>query len=136
MAAALRAELAQIEPVVIVWIGYSGGGALARLLAPRFDETVALITIAANLDLPAWRSAHGLPPLAESLNPRDAPKLPPSTYQRHYVGGRDKVVPLSATANAVSDLDQLEIFQDFDHSCCWLGIWPEVLADLEFLSPK
>ena len=38
----------------IVWFGYSGGGALAVLLALRFPQSVAVITVAANLDIDGW----------------------------------------------------------------------------------
>jgi len=43
----------------LVFLGHSGGGTLAMLIAPYFDETVAVITLAANLDINAWADHHG-----------------------------------------------------------------------------
>ena len=43
----------------VAWFGHSGGGTIAVLLAERFPETVALITIAANLDTAAWAAYAG-----------------------------------------------------------------------------
>jgi pimeloyl-ACP methyl ester carboxylesterase len=43
-------------------IGYSGGGALATLIAERRGDVAWLITIAANLDLAAWIRSRGIAP--------------------------------------------------------------------------
>lgn len=59
MAAALRRVLQAGGFDRLIWVGYSGGGAIAVLLAPRFTETTDLITIAANLDIDAWADLHG-----------------------------------------------------------------------------
>ena len=55
MAAALRPDLAMESGYDrVVWVGHSGGGALAMLLAERVPETTAVVTIAADLDTEAW----------------------------------------------------------------------------------
>ena len=111
----------------IVWLGYSGGGALAVLLAGRVAETTAVITVAANLDIDAW--ADGLPGgrLAGSLNPARQPPLPAHVHQRHYAGGRDRTVPVETAPPAAG----LVVVPEYDHRCCWTRLWPAVLADLE-----
>ena len=116
----------------VVLIGYSGGGTLAMLLAERLDSTVAVVTLAGNLDVAAWTAHHGLPPLDGSLDPATRPPLPQTIRQLHLAGGRDRVVPpsLIAAALAAKDGPPLQILPDFDHACCWSEVWPDVLAEV------
>ena len=55
----------------IALAGYSGGGAMAALIAARRPDTVCLVTVAAPLDTGAWTQAIGVSPLRTSLNPLD-----------------------------------------------------------------
>ena len=55
----------------VALFGYSGGGAIAALLAARRDDAVSLVTVAGNLDHVAWTSHHEVAPLSGSLNPAD-----------------------------------------------------------------
>ena len=69
MAAAVR-RIATAEGVErVIWFGYSGGGTLAMLLAPRVPETQEVVTVAANLDVAAWVRHHAIRPLDGSLDP-------------------------------------------------------------------
>lgn len=110
----------------IVWLGYSGGGVLAVLLAARLPETAGVVTVAANLDVDAWADRPGWSPLTGSLNPARLAPLPGGVYQRHYAGGRDRTVPVTRSARTVG----LVVVPDYDHRCCWTVLWPAVLADL------
>lgn len=74
-------------------IGYSGGGAVAVLLADRRDDVDWLITIAGNLDHGAWTNYHGVSPLSGSLEPADAAEGVQHIPQVHYVGEEDDIVP-------------------------------------------
>ena len=130
MAAALRRVLASTEYDRLIWFGYSGGGTLATLLAPRFYATTDLITIAANLDIDAWTDLHAFSRLAGSLNPAQQPPLPAQIRQRHYVGGKDRVVPREVTARGPIRPDMLVVLPAYDHTCCWEKIWPAVLDEL------
>ena len=130
MAAALRRVLATTEYERLIWFGYSGGGTLATLLAPRFGGTTDLITIAANLDIDAWTDLHAFSRLAGSLNPARQPPLPARIKQRHYVGGKDRMVPRAVTQRAPIGLDTLVVVPAYDHTCCWEKIWPSVLDEL------
>jgi hypothetical protein len=135
MAAALRAILDADGVTRVSWFGYSGGGTLALLLAPRFPETVAVVTVAANLDIDAWADLHGYDRLAGSLNPA---REPPATAipQRHYAGGRDRVVPPAIVARGPIAPGTLTIVEKFDHTCCWVDLWPTVLADARRLAGR
>jgi hypothetical protein len=131
MAAAVRRILRAGAFDDLAWFGYSGGGTLAVLLAPRFSETTDLITIAANLDIDAWADAHGYARLIGSLNPARQPPLPAPIRQRHYVGGQDRIVPREVVAKGPVHPDTLVVIDSYDHTCCWEVIWPTVLAELD-----
>src|SRR4030095_5539825 len=59
----------------IVLVGYSGGGVLAVLMAPRLPAGTKVVTIAANLDVAAWTRAHSYLSLNRSLDPAELPPL-------------------------------------------------------------
>lgn len=133
MASALETLLQKRYVERLVLIGYSGGGVLAMLLAERLEGTAAVVTIAANLDVEAWAAHHGYTPLAGSLNPAHRPPLPASIRQLHLVGGADARVPAALVHEAVAHQPAAVVltYEDFDHTCCWARIWPEVLERLE-----
>jgi pimeloyl-ACP methyl ester carboxylesterase len=115
----------------VAWFGYSGGGTIAVLLAERFPETRALVTIAANLNTAAWAAYAGHEDLSGSLNPASAPPLSPQIQQRHYAGGKDRIVPPTLTAPVASRLGApLHVIDNYDHVCCWEQIWPRILDEL------
>ena len=98
--ASMNAALDQLKQRLgarqLVLVGYSGGGAVAALLAARRDDVAQLVTVAAVLDTGAWTRAHGLSPLAGSLDPmRVAPGLA-ALPQWHFVGTRDAVTGRAA----------------------------------------
>jgi hypothetical protein len=115
----------------ISWLGYSGGGTLAMLLAERFAETQSVVTVAANLEVEEWTEHLGYRPLTDSLNPAARPALPEGIVQRHYVGALDRIVPVEITARALAGRsDELIVIDEYDHVCCWEQIWPGILAEL------
>lgn len=132
MAAALGRVVAERGDPHIAWFGYSGGGTLAVLLAERFPETVAVVTVAANLDIDAWADGHGFGRLTGSLNPVSRPPLPAKVRQRHYAGGRDRVVPADLVARTLRGSEtQVIVIDAYDHVCCWEQRWPDILADVD-----
>ncbi len=74
-------------------VGYSGGGALAVLLAAGRTDVVALVTVAANLDTEAWTALHRVAPLAASRNPAEAAAAVAAIPQAHYAGSDDRNTP-------------------------------------------
>ena len=71
MIKALNAWLQSRHYKKVVLIGYSGGGALAMLMASSVKSIDSVVTVAANLDVVAWSRLHGYSPLSGSLNPAD-----------------------------------------------------------------
>ena len=74
-------------------VGFSGGGAVAALLAARRDDIASLRTIAGNLDPAALNAAKKVSPLTGSLNPMKIAEDINHIPQIHYAGTGDKVVP-------------------------------------------
>jgi hypothetical protein len=129
MAAALSRLLAPIPETELWLIGYSGGGTLAMLLAERFPQTSAIITVAGNLDVGRWTDHHKYTPLVGSLDPARRPPLR-GVKQVHFVGGRDSTVPPKIT-RAFVGRQGVNVFlieyAEFDHRCCWESVWPILL---------
>jgi len=112
----------------ITLVGYSGGGAVAILVAARRDDVRQIITVAGNLDHVAWTALHGLAPLASSLNPADEWQRVQDIPQLHYVGSADQTIPAGiaeAYRLRFSDnrLVNIEVINGFDHQCCWSQHW-------------
>lgn len=123
----------------LVLVGYSGGAAIAAMLAARRPDVVGLVTVAGVLDVQAWSRSQQLSALSGSLDPRDiAPQLGGLT-QWHFVGSNDRTVPpslLEGFLRAQRPLDPLDARvvtatrvhkeKGFDHHCCWVKAWPEL----------
>jgi pimeloyl-ACP methyl ester carboxylesterase len=110
-------------------VGYSGGGALAELVAERLENVEAVITLAANLDIDAWTRHHEYLPLTESLNPARSERTHP-WREMHFQGGHDTNVP-AATTDAYFiryPAAHRELIDAFDHACCWVNVWPSLFA--------
>lgn len=116
----------------LMLIGYSGGGAVAALVAARRKDVTALVTVAGNLDHVAWTTLHHVHPLDGSLNPADAWQHLINVPQVHFVGAHDKNISI-VVSNAYVDrfpLTQRPLVQlvaDADHACCWAYHWPALL---------
>jgi hypothetical protein len=128
MADALR-KIAGVDRELTL-IGYSGGGTIAMLLAPRLPNVTRVVTVAANLDIAAWTRHHGFSPLTDSMNPADMAPLPAGIAQLHLAGGRDRNVPprLSATAVARQPGASFRVLPRYDHRCCWERDWPALIS--------
>lgn len=114
----------------LVLFGFSGGGAVAALIAARRADISALVTMAAPLDHTAWTGWHKVSPLTESLNPAD---LELSAFPEiHLAGGKDTIVPahLIQEFAAARPGARVQVMPAFTHSCCWAETWPEILTAL------
>jgi len=116
----------------LILIGYSGGGAIATLLASSRKDVTHLITLAGNLDHKTWTEHHQITPLIGSLNPIDySSELQKNEVkQTHFIGSRDKIIPSFLTyrfANSQRNkrINVIELEQ-FDHNCCWDSQWPKL----------
>ena len=113
-------------------VGYSGGGALAALLAATRDDIYSLRTVAGNLDHQAFTKHHGVTPMSDSLNPADFPVTLSKIPQIHFVGGRDKVIPKKIAMNYLEEIGspkcaQLMVIKDATHHQGWTEKWEDLL---------
>ena len=113
-------------------IGYSGGGAVAALIAARRHDVAQLVTVAGNLDHAAWTKQHRMSSLSGSVNPAEAWKSLEEIPQRHYVGDQDTVINESIAQAYVARYSgnkkpYISVIPTFNHHCCWESIWPTIV---------
>lgn len=112
-------------------VGYSGGGAMAALIAARRTDVRCLVTIAAPLDTSAWTAALKVSPLSYSLNPADfAQKLGP-VHQTHFRGRKDTMVPPATSRRFLDQSPSATVIDKdrYDHQCCWSDDWKQLRAE-------
>lgn len=116
----------------LILVGYSGGGALAVLVAERLPKVAAVVSIAADLDIDAWTRHHDYLPLTTSLNPATSDFKHP-WLEIHLQGARDTIVPMETTAAYFARHARALRwpFQQYDHVCCWVESWPESFAQVQ-----
>jgi dienelactone hydrolase len=129
VAAALETLIRDHATRRVILLGYSGGGAIAYLVAPRIPEVSAVITICGNLDIDAWTRTHRYLRLSQSDNPATAPALDRRITQIAIIGGRDVNVPQGSLRGFLDrqQPQELWIYDDHDHACCWRRDWPSIL---------
>ena len=116
-------------------IGYSGGGAIATLLASKKDDIKMLITIAGNLDTDKWTSYHKITKLDGSLNPSSYSNKLKNIKQYHLIGEKDGIIPQEIFLSYLSKFDKKDKishrFFNTDHNCCWEKSYKIFLDDLK-----
>jgi pimeloyl-ACP methyl ester carboxylesterase len=118
----------------VVLIGFSGGGALAMLMADKINGLKKLVTINANLDIDAWTNYHSYTPLSGSLNPIKSSIENQDIRQLHLLGERDKNVPHSHWADKIKGNNSSVLsYPNFGHHCCWSSAWPQILTIIKDL---
>ncbi len=132
MAIALSHLIAPSLASRIVLLGYSGGGVLAVLVANRVARIDTVVTVGANLDTHAWTALHGYSELDKSVNP-SGETIRGSLSQIHLVGENDHNVPPSIVMMFAEGRPNVEVrvISGFDHHCCWVKAWPELLRTFE-----
>ncbi|MFK7866255.1 MAG: hypothetical protein AB8B77_02305 [Alphaproteobacteria bacterium] len=116
-------------------IGYSGGGAVALLLADRLKNIASLRTIAGNLDPVGLGKHRGDFALSGSLDPTDIAVSIQHIPQLHYVGEDDDIIPdwiASSFIDNMNRIDCVKILQieDADHVKGWTEFWQRAHAHL------
>jgi hypothetical protein len=74
-------------------VGYSGGAAVAALIAESRGDIASLRTIAGNLDTEAANRYHGVSFMPESLNPISKASRLALLPQGHFVCDGDRIIP-------------------------------------------
>ncbi len=125
---ALDTLKSQAHAARLVLVGYSGGGAVAALVAARRTDVDRLVTVAGNLDIAAWTELHAVHPLEGSLNPADEAARLAAIPQLHFVGGRDDVMPEAVARSYAARFPPaqqpaIRVIEYYTHACCWAENW-------------
>jgi hypothetical protein len=114
-------------------IAYSGGAAVAVVIAAERDDVMSLRTIAGNLDHYAVNTHNNVSPLAGSLDPMCFAEAVEDIPQRHFIGSEDDVIPACvvqcfAKKRGDTDMDSVTIVEGATHTKGWLERWKELLS--------
>lgn len=112
-------------------IGYSGGAAIAALLAARRHDTQSLRTIAGNLDHVYLNQHHRVNAMPESLNAIDVAYQIRNIPQLHFTGAKDKVVPSDIVLRFMNKQNNAGCSTAVQvvagHQDGWAEQWPQLL---------
>lgn len=116
-------------------VGYSGGGAIALLIAARRTDVPHVVTVAGNLDTDAWTRHHRITPLTGSLNPAHETSRLAAVKQMHLSGDQDSTIPpriaqAFAARFAPNQRPDTRTLNGYTHQCCWAenwhSLWPQL----------
>ncbi len=113
-------------------IGYSGGAAVAALVAAGRNDVLSLRTVAGNLDYATFSHLHKISPLDASLDPIRIAASIAHIPQFHFIGEQDKVVPAAIfdswkRASGITACVQSAIVADSTHEKGWIEKWQDLL---------
>ena len=134
---AISRFLKSINGKKVVLFGYSGGGAVATLVAAQRNDTLGIITVSGTLDHAIWTSYHNVSPLKQSLNPISYSKKLSKIPQVHFIGEDDAIMPKVVAKSYLKSLKKdhkakiVSLFK-YDHSCCWVDNWSNLLKKVSF----
>jgi hypothetical protein len=113
-------------------IGYSGGGAIAILVATQRSDVTALRTVAGNLNTNAFCAYHHVSQFDGSMDPIDVAQKVAHVPQRHFVGSVDKVVPFAIAESFVKmegdkNYERITVVDSISHNDGWYKRWHDLL---------
>lgn len=118
------------QPVHLV--GYSGGGAVAVLVAAQRADIASIRTVAGNLDTEFVNRLHKVSAMPESMNPIDVASRVATVPQVLFSGANDTIVPLEVAqrfARATgAHCAQTNTVPGLTHDGDWAKQWPTLRA--------
>lgn len=113
-------------------IGYSGGAAIAVIIAAQRKDVISLRTIAGNLDHEAVNQYHKVTSLEGSLNPIDFSNKVSAIPQRHFTASGDHIVPIFIARSFVAKEgdekgESITVVEGTTHFSGWQKAWPSLL---------
>lgn len=131
MNAAVSRFAARVSTQRINLVGYSGGGALAVLIAARRTDVASIRTMAGNLDDEFVNRLHDVSSMPQSENAIDFASRVASIPQVHFSGADDTVVPPVVAQRFVAAAGdrcaQARIVPDVTHDGGWSQQLPALL---------
>jgi pimeloyl-ACP methyl ester carboxylesterase len=132
MSQAVDQVVAQAPGQKVNLVGYSGGGAVAVLVAANRKDVASIRTVAGNLDHVETNRLHGVSPLFGSLNAIDAAPEVADIPQIHFSGAADATVPPAVAERfrqAVgTSCVAVKTIQGATHEAGWRERWRELLG--------
>jgi len=116
-------------------VGYSGGGAIAVLIAARRNDVATVRTVAGNLDHVALNRWHKVTPMSDSLNAIDVASRVARIAQLHFSGSDDVIVPqrfATAFVQQVGACAHQRVLPGLSHEGDWAAIWPTLLKEAPY----
>lgn len=117
-------------------VGYSGGGAIALLMAARREDVVSVRTIAGNLDPHFTNRLHVVSAMPLALNPTDYKKKLVDVPQVHFVGTNDSVISEKVSRHYVKTIKDTSCVTirsvEAGHQQGWVSEWSRLL----FIQPE
>tara|TARA_B100000900_G_scaffold232880_1_gene197716 strand:- start:294 stop:1091 length:798 start_codon:yes stop_codon:yes gene_type:complete len=112
-------------------VGFSGGAAIAVLIAARRDDVSAVFTVAGNLNSKMIMEQHGVSPLVGSLEPLDFAFDIRNIPQIHFYGEKDKIISSDITksffkASGFSNCVQIIPVKNASHNKQWQNNWQKI----------
>lgn len=132
MSQAVDQVAAQVPGQKVNLVGYSGGGAVAVLVAARRQDVASIRTVAGNLDHAEVNRLAGVSQLSGSLNAIEVAAQVARIPQVHFSGSADKVVPPAIATRFIQAMGkgcaQAMTLQGADHENGWTARWRELLG--------
>lgn len=111
--------------------GYSGGAAIAVLLASRRNDVVSIRTVAGNLDHAYVNQIHKVDLMPESLNPIDVAHKISRLPQIHFVGVNDETITPQVAQYFIEKQKSAHcaviVKVNANHESGWVKMWPKLL---------
>ncbi len=120
-------------------IGYSGGAAVAAIIASKRTDVISIRTVAGNLDHNAVNQYHKVDLLDDSLNAIDFAKYISHIPQYHFSGSDDTIIPafiaenftkrINGYANGYEPCAKNKLIAKATHHSGWQEKWQILLAE-------
>lgn len=139
MGRAVDQVAAQVPGQKINLVGYSGGGAVAVLMAAERKDVASIRTVAGNLDHVEVNRIAKVSPLSGSLNAIDMAGQVARIPQIHYSGTADTVVPPTIAERfrqaAPSPCVTVKTIPGVSHEAGWKEHWSSIVNTFPVCRP-
>lgn len=115
-------------------VGYSGGAALAVMVAAQRRDIASIRTVAGNLDDEFINRLHEVSAMPQSEDAIDFAARVATIPQIHFSGADDTVTPPTVAQRFADAVGQkcagVRVVPHLSHDSDWSLIWPELLATI------
>lgn len=116
------------------FIGYSGGAAIASLVANKRDDVINFVSVAGNLDTQLWTTIKRFQPLTGSLNPVNYTNNLQKVKHYHIIGKNDEVIPYEIIQSYMKQFDDKQNITlkrvEATHGCCYESVFKEIIKTI------